>query len=75
MDTKRVVTRQEAEDFAAEKKLSYSETSAATGVGVEMLFGSVVNAVLEKSLAVGEEVTEFKPLVREENNADDKKCC
>ena len=42
MDLKRIVTKNEAEEFAKEKELPYIEVSALTGDGIEDLFKMIV---------------------------------
>jgi len=47
-DVERVVSREEGEKWAKSHKLTYWETSAATGVGVFSMFHSLLQDVVEK---------------------------
>ena len=47
-DVERAVSREEGEKWAKSHKLTYWETSAATGVGVFSMFHSLLQDVVEK---------------------------
>ena len=86
--TKRVVSREEAENFAKKSKMIYFETSAKSSEGVEELFIKTAEAVLAKiesgvidpkvetfgvKLGVQAPSSGFKKPILEKN--EKKKCC
>ena len=56
---KRVVPKEDAEKFAKENKISYIETSATTGQGINELFNNIINNFCEV------------PIINKENKNDD----
>ena len=59
LTNKRVIPKEDAEKFAQENKISYIETSATTGQGINELFNNIISSFCEV------------PMIKKENKDDD----
>jgi small GTP-binding protein len=75
LNPRRVVTVQEAENFAKQHNLAYLETSAKQGSNVRNAFVNLTTAILEKGMKTSLPAIPSKPLLGEPGTAEKSDCC